>query len=54
MCAFNRINGEWSCGNSETLKTDLKERLGFQGFLFSDCAPASSSADLLLFVLPAL
>ena len=36
MCSFNRINGDWSCGNNDTLRVDLKERLGFQGFVMSD------------------
>lgn len=30
---YNLINGEWSCQNNATLKTDLKERLGFAGWV---------------------
>ena len=31
MCSYNRINGDYSCGNNATLNTDLRERLGFEG-----------------------
>ena len=43
MCSFNRINGDWSCGNNDTLRVDLKERLGFQGFVMSDWGAYSCS-----------
>lgn len=36
MCSYNRINGYWSCENSQTLKHDLKETLGFKGWVMSD------------------
>ena len=36
MCSFNKINGEYSCQNSETLRTVLKGRIGFSGFVMSD------------------
>jgi len=36
MCSYNRINGAFACGNSDTLKTILKGELGFRGFVTSD------------------
>ena len=36
MCSYNKIRGTWSCENPETLQRDLKERLGFQGWVMSD------------------
>ena len=35
MCSYNKINGTYACGNSETLRI-LKTELGFQGFVTSD------------------
>jgi beta-glucosidase len=36
MCSYNKINGPFACGNSDTLKTILKGELGFKGFVTSD------------------
>jgi beta-glucosidase len=36
MCSYNRVNGAFACGNSNTLKTLLKGELGFKGFVTSD------------------
>ena len=36
MCSYNRINGNYSCGNNETLATDYKARAGFEGWVMSD------------------
>ena len=36
MCSYNKINGLYSCGNPETLKTILKGENGFPGFVTSD------------------
>ncbi len=36
MCSYNRINGPYSCGNSQTLNGILKKEIGFQGFVTSD------------------
>ena len=36
MCAYNRVNGPYSCGNSETLNHILKQEIGFKGFVTSD------------------
>ena len=30
------VIGNWSCENHDTLQRDLKERLGFKGFVMSD------------------
>ena len=47
MCSFNRVNGEWSCGNKQTLAGDLKQRLGFEGFVMSDWGATHSGAKAL-------
>ena len=36
MCSYNRINGAWACGQNATLNTDLRDRLGFDGWVMSD------------------
>ena len=36
MCSFNKINGEYSCQNSATLRQVLKGQLDFSGFVMSD------------------
>ena len=36
MCSYNKINGRFACGNADTLKTILRDELGFKGFLTSD------------------
>jgi beta-glucosidase len=36
MCSYNRINGAYSCGNPDTLRTLLKQEIGFKGFVTSD------------------
>jgi beta-glucosidase len=36
MCSFNKINGEYSCQNSMSLRTVLKGQIGFNGFVMSD------------------
>src|SRR5439155_15466594 len=35
MCSYNRINGQYACGNSTTLETILRKELGFEGFVTS-------------------
>ncbi|WP_339815402.1 glycoside hydrolase family 3 C-terminal domain-containing protein [uncultured Imperialibacter sp.] len=37
MCAYNRINGEPCCGSKSLLTGTLKGKLGFDGFIVSDC-----------------
>ena len=36
MCSYNKINGTFACGNSDTLKTVLRDQMGFKGFVTSD------------------
>ncbi len=36
MCSYNKINGSFACGNPDTLKTILRDQMGFQGFVTSD------------------
>jgi beta-glucosidase len=45
MCAFNKVNGEYSCGNG-TLQNDiLKNDLGFKGYISSDFNATHSFED---------
>lgn len=36
MCAYNGVDGTRSCENPELLKKDLKQGMGFKGFVMSD------------------
>ncbi|GAA5989277.1 hypothetical protein JCM5350_005057 [Sporobolomyces pararoseus] len=36
MCSYNKINGTLGCENEYSIKTILKEELGFQGYVLSD------------------
>ncbi len=36
MCSYNQVNGAYACGNSNTLRTVLKQEMGFKGFVTSD------------------
>ncbi|MFD4976157.1 glycoside hydrolase family 3 C-terminal domain-containing protein, partial [Streptomyces sp. NPDC058424] len=45
MCAFNQINGEYSCQNSRILTDILKGEWGFKGFVRSDWGAAHSTPD---------
>lgn len=36
MCSYNRINGDYGCENSYTLRDVLKKEWGFKGFVLSD------------------
>eukprot|EP00759_Apiculatamorpha_spiralis_P017422 PhF_6_TR2342/c0_g1_i1/m.4190/K05349/bglX; beta-glucosidase len=44
MCSYNKINSVWSCENNGTLMTDLKERIGFKGFVMSDWGATHSTS----------
>eukprot|EP00698_Gefionella_okellyi_P025269 TRINITY_DN91_c0_g1_i1.p1 TRINITY_DN91_c0_g1~~TRINITY_DN91_c0_g1_i1.p1 ORF type:complete len:750 (+),score=208.76 TRINITY_DN91_c0_g1_i1:38-2287(+) len=43
MCSYNRINDTWACENNVTLNRDLKETLGFKGWVMSDWGATHSS-----------
>ena len=45
MCSFNKVNGEYACGNDPLLNQILKGQLGFDGFVSSDFNAAHSFAD---------
>jgi beta-glucosidase len=36
MCSSNQVNGNFSCGNDQILNQDLRDRLGFKGYVMSD------------------
>jgi beta-glucosidase len=36
MCSYNKVNGTYACGNSDTLIKILRKELGFKGFVTSD------------------
>jgi beta-glucosidase len=52
MCSYNKICqncpagqiGNWSCENPDTLQRDLKERLGFKGWVMSDWGATHSAS----------
>lgn len=46
MCAYNRINGPYSCQNNATLIRTLRGDWGFQGWVMSDWGAAHASEDM--------
>ncbi len=36
MCSYNKLNGVFACDNPDTIKTMLKDEIGFKGFVTSD------------------
>ena len=46
MCAYNRINGPWSCGSNATLSALLRAEVGFEGFVMSDWGATHATAAL--------
>jgi beta-glucosidase len=36
MCAYNKINGAYACGNDPILNGVIKQAVGFKGFIMSD------------------
>jgi beta-glucosidase len=44
MCAYNKVNNRWSCENEEILKHDLKENMGFSGWVMSDWGATHSTS----------
>lgn len=47
MCAYNRVNGVYACENPFTLKTMLKGRYNFSGFVVSDWGACHSTSGSL-------
>ena len=45
MCSFNKVNGEYACGNDQLLNDILKGQLGFEGYVSSDFNAAHSFSD---------
>ncbi|KAH7108209.1 glycoside hydrolase family 3 protein [Auriculariales sp. MPI-PUGE-AT-0066] len=45
MCAFNRLNGEFSCSNSKIQNSVLKGTSGFRGYILSDWFATKSTSD---------
>jgi beta-glucosidase len=43
MCSYNRINSVYACENRDTLTTDLKQQIGFPGFVMSDWGATHST-----------
>ena len=43
MCSYNRINGDFGCENTYTLRDVLKRDWGFKGFVISDWAATHST-----------
>jgi beta-glucosidase len=41
MCAYNSLNGEPACANSDLLQEHLRKDWGFQGYVVSDCGAAA-------------
>jgi beta-glucosidase len=44
MCAYNRVNGPFSCAQRDLMTTFLRDRWGFGGFVTSDWDAARSQA----------
>lgn len=36
MCAYNKVNGEYACGNNTLLNGQVKEAMDYKGFIMSD------------------
>lgn len=43
MCSYNKINNTYACENDQTLNVDLKQRMGFQGWVMSDWGATHST-----------
>ncbi|MEA3177101.1 MAG: beta-glucosidase [Gammaproteobacteria bacterium] len=47
MCAYNKINGEYSCGNTWLLNEVLKQNWRYPGWVMSDWGAVHSETDVL-------
>jgi beta-glucosidase len=45
MCSYAEINGTFACENGQLLNTDLKQGMGFQGFVTSDWGGTHSTVN---------
>jgi beta-glucosidase len=45
MCAYNSVNGKACCGDSYLLQNILRDKLGFNGYVVSDCGAVSDIYD---------
>ncbi|WP_440874126.1 glycoside hydrolase family 3 C-terminal domain-containing protein [Thalassotalea sp. PLHSN55] len=45
MCAYNSVNGEPACGNSELMDTKLRGEFNFNGYIVSDCGAIADFYD---------
>ncbi len=48
MCAYNKVNGDYSCGNGWLLNDVLKNDWGFRGWVMSDWGAVHSANDAIL------
>ncbi|QPP05434.1 glycosyl hydrolase [Streptomyces bathyalis] len=46
MCSYNRVNTVYACSNSQTLRTMLRSRFGFDGYVVSDYPSTHRTSDL--------
>ena len=44
MCAYNKVNGDWSCENAHLLTDVLKRDWGYRGWVMSDWGAVHSTA----------
>ena len=46
MCAFNKVNGEYSCGSDELINVILKEQIGFEGWVMTDYGAGHGTLEI--------
>ena len=46
MCSYNKVNGQYACGNSDTLIGILRDQLGFKGFVASDWGATHATTSI--------